>query len=162
MAADEEILGALANRELDVMSIQLLAKASRTAITLEEFVQVRLLQGSSAAAIRSDLLSDLLIGGRIFGEFRTAVKATASGGINRIRDVGQFSENGVTGKFRWAAVLVNTCPDCMERHGSNKKWEEWEADGLPRSGQTVCKERCRCMLVPSEFTELEPIKRKPR
>jgi len=152
--------GDLSNRELDTLEIFLTAKAQRTAITLEEYIQSRVIQGATKEAIKADLLADLEGGGRIFGEFRNAVRATSNGTVNRFRDTAIFQELGTEQNYRWAAVLVKTCPDCMDRHGKVKKWDEWEADGLPRTGQTVCKENCRCMLIPEEFTVLEPIMRK--
>lgn len=152
----------LTTRELNTLEIFLTAKAERTTITLEEYIQTRILQGATREALKADLLRDLEEGGRIFGEFRNAVRATANGTINRFRDTGIFGELGTEQNYRWAAVLVKTCPDCIERHGKVKKWDEWEAEGLPRTGQTVCKENCRCMLIPEEFTVLEPIKRAGR
>ena len=41
-----------------------------------------------------------------------------------------------------------------------KNYSEWEADGLPRTGVTVCKENCKCMLLPSGTAILDPIQRK--
>lgn len=149
----------LVSQELDTMEIFLIEKAARTSITLNSYIRARQRQGASLEAIRADLLTDLEEGGRIFGEFRNAVKATAHGAINRLRDDAEFSELGIITKYRWVAVLVNTCPDCLERHGRVQAWEEWEAEGMPRTGHTVCKENCKCMLIPAETTELEPIMR---
>lgn len=159
---DDKLTDELLDREIKTMEIYLWAKAMRTAITLDEYIQARLLQGTSMAVIRADLLEDLHTGGRIFGEFRNAVKATTGGSINRFKDSGQFSEMGVDQKYKWAAVLVKTCPDCLERHGQSKTWEEWEDEGLPRTGRTVCREHCRCMLIPDDMSVLEPIKREKK
>jgi hypothetical protein len=155
MPLDDELF----NREINTMNIFLGAKASRTAITLEEYINVRLLQGVTRDVIRAELLADLETGGRIFGEFRNAIRATANGVSNRMRDAAEFSELGVITTYRWSAVLIKTCPDCIERHGQIKTWEEWEAEGLPRTGHTVCKEYCRCVLLPADMTALEPINR---
>ena len=157
--ADEKLFDEQMARELDAMSIYLTTKAGKTALTLDEFIQSRLLLGSSAQDIESMLLDDLDNNGRIFSEFRRAIKSTARGSINRVRDIGDFSEEGVDRNYRWSAVLVKTCPDCLERHGQVKTWEGWEAEGLPRTGATVCRENCHCILVPEQFRELEPIKR---
>ncbi|RLC34040.1 hypothetical protein DRH14_03810 [Candidatus Shapirobacteria bacterium] len=156
---NNEAFEGLLDREIETMRILLLAKSSRTAITLEEYVKVRTLQGTGLDVIKQDLLTDLREGGRIFGEFRNSVKATAAGSINRLRDDAEFSEIGVDLKYRWSAVLVNTCSDCLERHGTVAEWDEWEVIGLPRSGSTVCRENCKCVLLPEESTELAPIRR---
>lgn len=146
-------------RELATMDIFLRAKASRTSTTLEEYIQARLLQGATKESIREDLLTDLDEGGRIFGEFRNAIRATANGTINRTRDNAIFSEIGTKTKYRWVAILINTCPDCLDRHGQVKSWEKWEDEGLPRTGQTVCKENCKCVLLPEANIEIEPVMR---
>jgi hypothetical protein len=153
-------------REMQTMEIFLTTKAKRTALTIEEYINSRLLQGADPEVLKADLFKDLEEGGRIFGEFRSAIKATVGGGIGRVRDVSQFtfSENGLNLKYKWVAVLVNTCPDCMDRHGEVKSWDEWEAEGMPRTGQTVCKENCKCVLIPAELTadDQAPIKREAK
>jgi hypothetical protein len=157
--ANEELFDAQIEREVDAMAIYLSAKAEKTAITIKEYVQTRVILGASNDDIRKALLDDLQNNGRIFGEFRRAVKSTASGAINRTRDASYFSEFGVDIKYRWSAVLVNTCDDCLSNHNEVKTWEEWEREGLPRTGQTRCRENCHCMLIPEEYTEIEPIRR---
>jgi len=157
--ADRNIIKETANRELETLEIMLTSKVARTASSLEEYINVRLTQGVSLATIRADLTKDLLEGGRIFGEFRNAFKATFAGSVSRFRDTGQIGEIGVDVKFRWVAVLVNTCEDCLARHGKVRTWDKWEAEGLPRTGQTVCKENCKCVLIPMEATEFAPIMR---
>lgn len=150
------------NTDIESMRIFLKAKASRTAVTLEEFVQTALLQGASREEIKKVLLTDLEEGGRLFGEFRNAVRATSNGVINRLRDTAQFAEDYKIEKYRWVAVLVNTCPDCIARHGEVGTMEEWESQGLPRAGFTVCKENCKCVLLDADTTILEPVRRGKR
>jgi hypothetical protein len=146
---------------METLNIRLYAKAARTAITIEEYIQTRLNSGVSIETIQADLITDLNEGGRIFGEFRKAIKATADGNMTRIRDNAQFAENGLDIKYQWVAVLVNTCPDCMDRHGEVKTWEEWETEGMPRTGATVCGDNCHCALIPARVVtdKLEPIQR---
>jgi hypothetical protein len=147
-------------RELKTMDIFLLGKAKRVAASLEEYVAAQVNSGVAPEIIREALLKDLDEGGRIFGEFRNAIKATVQGSTMRARDVAQFAEEGIDNiQYRWSAVLVNTCPDCLDRHGEVKTWDEWEAEGLPRTGATVCKENCKCVLIPADLSALEPIKR---
>jgi hypothetical protein len=50
----------------------------------------------------------------------------------------------------WNAVLSNTCPDCVERHGIILPLSEWRARGLPGQGATVCRYHCRCTLLPAD------------
>jgi hypothetical protein len=155
----KDISEAAIQKELDTLEILLSAKINRSSVSIEEYIQMRQIQGASLEAIRSDLLTDLKDGGRIFGEFTNALKPTFAGSTNRFRDAGALAEMGISNKYLWVAVLVNTCPDCLERHNQKKDWAEWEAEGLPRTGATVCKEHCKCVLVPAEITKLEPIYR---
>ena len=118
------------DKELTTLNIALSGKIGRTALTLTEYIQLRQIQG-----------------------------ATLAGSIHRFRDVVALAEMGVDTKYRWVAVLVNTCPDCLERHNKVRLWADWEADGLPRTGATVCKENCKCVLIPTEATETAPVMR---
>lgn len=148
--------------DIRTMEIVLQAKAARTAISLKELITLAELNGASKEQIRELLLKDLKEGGRIFGEFRNAIRATSNGVINRLRDSGEFGELGQEGTYRWVAVLVNTCPDCLELHGQMRTFQEWEEVGLPRTGHTICKENCKCILLPAKTTELLPIQRKKK
>lgn len=160
--ADEELLDSFMERERNTLVISLKYKAARTSLTLQEFIDSQLSQGASADSIKKLLIKDLEQGGRIFGEFRSSIKSSARGSINRVRDNASYAEYGIDRKYRWVAILVNTCPDCIANHGRVLHWDEWEVSefGLPRSGGTVCRENCRCVLVIEEATELEPLKRR--
>lgn len=154
---NKNIVKAGIDKELETLNIILSSKIGRTTLTLEEYIQTRLAQGATLEIIKSDLLTDLEEGGRIFGEFKNALQPTFAGSVNRFRDVGVFGELGTKIKYRWVAVLVNTCPDCLDRHKeslkSPKLWVEWEEEGLPRSGVTVCGQECKCILLPVKITE---------
>ena len=156
---DNKILETASDREIETLNIGLTAKVSRTTITIEEYINTRLTQGVTIEVIKDDLLKDLAEGGRIFGEFRNAIKATYAGSVSRFRDTAQLAETGMDIKYRWVAVLINTCPDCLDRHGNIATWDQWEAEGLPRTGSTVCKEHCKCVLIPEGATEMAPIYR---
>ncbi|MDD5391084.1 MAG: hypothetical protein PHD37_17235 [Gallionellaceae bacterium] len=52
----------------------------------------------------------------------------------------------------WISVEdADRCEDCRERDGRIQSWAEWEAEGLPGTGATVCGWRCRCSLEPSDI-----------
>lgn len=159
---DEERLSEDFGIDIATMRLQLSAKAARSAITITEFIQLSLANGATPEAVKAELLRDLDEGGRIFGEFRASIKATSNGAINRMRDSANFAELINTPKWRWVAVLVNSCDDCIERHGEVRTWAEWEEQGLPRTGHTICKDECNCQLMPADTTILEPIRRGKR
>ena len=147
-----------ANVDLTTMTISLKTAASRTAVTLEELITRALATGMTREALREYLLQDLAEGGRIFGEFRRAVSASGNGVIRDFSDSAQWSEDDEkqVARFMWIAVMVNTCPDCMERHGRIFTMEEWEEKGLPRAGFTVCRSHCQCNLVDADVAILKP------
>lgn len=128
-------------------------------ITLETYIQNRVSRGELKETIKVDLLKDLEEGGRLFGEFRNSIRATSNGVMNRLRDAAQWAEDLNVKRYRWIAVLVNTCSDCILRHGEVGTMKEWEERGLPRSGFSACKENCRCILVDADTTVLKSIKK---
>jgi len=158
---NKEIAQNLLDREIKTMEIYLATKVLRSSATLEEYVQIRLLQGATKKALLIELERDLMEGGRVFGEFRNSVRSTARGSLARLRDIGVASEIGVDEKWRWVTVEdKSVCKDCGPRHNQVKTWEEWEEAGLPRTGATVCRENCRCIL--NAVNETEKIKRAKR
>lgn len=135
------------------MKVSLKAAVTKTTNTLQEYIQKQLLAGVSQDVIRENLSKDLEAGGRIFGEFRNAVKATTQGTIGKQATDAYLSEFGTEISYTWIAALVNTCEDCLGRHGEVNSYPEWESQGLPRSGWSVCRENCQCVLIPEEMAK---------
>lgn len=167
MPSDEEIIKELDAREEALMTIALTASVEKSAITIQAYIESRILQGIEAATLEAELLRDLNEGGRIFGEFRNAIKATARGNLRRTADIGNYSETGVEIDYTWVTVQdSNVCPDCMPLHGVSRKWDKWEegSSGLPRSGGTVCRSNCRCFLAMSNAPAMpeKPVIRRKR
>lgn len=138
---------------MNTMEIALSAAVQRTAISLNEIIDRLRLQGVSDKAIQTQLETDLADGGRIFGEFRRAVKATTEGTIGSISTDAYIDEFGTDINFAWIAALVNTCDDCLPRHGIVQSFPQWEADGLPRTGWSVCRGNCQCVLIPEDIAK---------
>ena len=168
MANDKDIKNITArvgaDKELTTLNIMLAAKIGKSAITLEEYISLRVAQGASVEIIKKALLDDLTANGMLFKEFKNALKPTYTGSLNRFRDAGEISELGTDIKYNWVAVMQNTCFDCLFRHDMEAQTlGEWEMIGLPRTGATVCRQYCQCMLVPSEVIEEQaPIYRKKK
>lgn len=117
--------------------------------------------------IVSVLLDDFDNDGVLFGGLKRGFK---SGGVDFVRNVEsqanfqEWQKLGYDEMETWIAVLVNTCPDCLPRHGVKHKHSAWESMGLPGSGWSVCGSKCQCQLMPSSITESkaelrDPIKR---
>ncbi len=149
---DKEILDELEQIENETLQIQLIASAERAAITIDEYVDLRLLGGATREMIKAELLEDLRTGGRIFGELKNSLKATAHGNTRRVSDIGTYSEKGVAIKYTWVTVEdPKRCPDCKSQHLRSLTWKQWEAEGrFPRNGWSICRRNCRCFLMASD------------
>jgi len=53
--------------------------------------------------------------------------------------------------WRWVTFFTRSCPDCVDRHDKVWTYPEWEMIGVPRTGTTVCRSHCHCVLVPDEY-----------
>lgn len=152
-------------RVSEALEISLVAQASRTAITLEEFIRVQRLAGLSSAQIETILFDDLLNSGRIFGEFKRALGINTSGKMNELANIAEFAEitDGESEtELRWLTTEGDhVCPDCEPRHGEVDTFANWMVRGLPKSGWSVCRHYCQCTLAPADGTELiNKVKRK--
>ena len=108
--------------------------------------------GISEAAIVDILRNDLTTGGRIFGEFRNTVRRGIISDTMQASRIGQDRVYGDSMNMRWISVgTPKICPDCEERIGEVRSWNEWELVGLPASGFSVCKEFCYCQLIPDSI-----------
>ena len=107
--------------------------------------------GITDAAILDILGNDLATNGRIFGEFRNTIKRGIVSATMQASRVGADRVYGDSMMFRWVSVgTPRICPDCEERIGEIRSFEDWESLGFPASGFSVCKEFCYCQLVPEE------------
>lgn len=55
--------------------------------------------------------------------------------------------------FVWRSSGVRTCTDCKERDGRVETLDTWINIGLPKTGFSVCSNRCRCRLVKYDETK---------
>ncbi len=116
--------------------------------------EIAILRGSGVGdrAIVQILSDDLRDGGRIFGEFRNTIKRGIVGGVMQGFRIGQDNIYGDSVMMRWVSVgSPRICDDCASRVGQIDTWENWQAEGLPASGFSVCKENCYCQLIPEDI-----------
>lgn len=114
------------------------------------------LRGLSEEQIINVLLDDFendgaLFGGlkrQLIGDAQSFAEVTSSELDTRII----FEESGQE-PMVWLAILVNTCEDCIPRHGTTHTYEEWQALGLPATGWSVCKFHCKCQLFPASVVD---------
>ena len=115
-------------------------------------VRAQAAAGMSANAIKAGLLNDMQTGGRVFGEIRNSIKGSLVEGINQSSRAGQFQALDPESDtlFTWVTVAGHkVCLDCAPRGGQQKTLKEWEQEGLPGTGWSVCKGYCYCIIDPS-------------
>ena len=123
-----------------------------TTFTNEINKQVSLLtaNGLSQKQIASVLSNDLKNGGRIFGQLKNNTKAKVVETVNQSSKIGQESEYSGNEKFAWVTVGGHkVCLDCEGRTGMIMTYDQWETEGLPGTGWSVCQGYCYCVLDPT-------------
>ncbi len=113
--------------------------------------QIEILRGAglSEQSIVGFLSEDLGTSGRIFGEFKNAVKRGIVGGIMQASRRELYLGGSVN--YRWVVANgVENCKDCIGRAGEVDTWDNWALRGMPGTGWSVCRAHCYCQLVPDE------------
>ena len=119
--------------------------------SLEKSVFTMSQAGISENVIKETLTNDMGTGGSIFGKLRNDTKASIVDGINQSAKLGQYQNYDLDkGEFVWVSVGGHRiCMDCDGRAGQKMTFAEWEGEGLPGSGWSVCRGFCYCVLDPT-------------
>ena len=132
------------------INAKLTRSIERTFAELEAWMVSMQDYGMSDDMIKELLEADLKVGGRLFGEFRTAIKRDVIYSIDASMAkamIDTYKESGIE-LFEWSIESDNPCPDCLDRESEPPRpMEYWEAVGLPKSGFSVCRDNCKCRLV---------------
>jgi len=114
------------------------------------------------------LLDDFDNDGALFRGLKRSLGNTVTstaGNVENIVTVDQWEEERSGQVYTWICALRLTCPDCLPLHGTSQSYSEWKASpGLPRTGWSVCRSHCECILIPNDVAEgkaelREPLKR---
>ena len=120
------------------------------ATNLEQTITQLTANGVNYENILSTLNSDQVAGGRIFGQLRNDVKGNLAMATSHAGRLGQYSDYTSKDLFNWVTVAGHRiCGDCDGMSGQINTYSDWEAEGLPGSGWSVCKGYCYCVLDPS-------------
>ena len=120
---------------------------------LETKIQSMSQSGMTTKEVRRILLTDLIGGGRLFGQLRNGVKRISKNSIEEagnIASIKRFMNEGIQ-EYKWITVGVNICPDCRLRHGDTGTLNYFKAIGMPKSGFSICEHNCNCLLVPVNY-----------
>jgi hypothetical protein len=113
-------------------------------------------RGMTSEQVINVLLDDFETDGAIFGGLKRQLIGSGQGFVGSTAgrlDAEQLQRRSGEEKGTWVCVLVNTCQDCIERHGITRLYVEWEELGMPTSGFSVCKDRCQCQVFPASLVE---------
>ncbi len=137
------------NGIFSILSIHIQAKASKTAITLQEYISVLRQNGLKDQEIKNLLFQDIADQGRIFGEFFNNLNADVRGAMNNVTHSAKWGRMmpGSEEMLIWEVDSEDPCPDCLKRDGETDTFQNWQIRGLPGSGWSVCRENCLCNLV---------------
>lgn len=53
----------------------------------------------------------------------------------------------------WITISASPCPDCQERAAKILPMDRWEKIGIPGAGRTICRQFCRCKLIPASIAD---------
>ena len=141
-AAERVLLNSLDNMVFDAQTFS---------TNIQKQISTMTSSGMSRGAIASSLNNDMKTGGRIFGALRNNVKSGIFEGVQETAKLGQYDNYDLDkGNFAWVTVGGHKiCIDCEGRTGQVFTYEEWESEGLPGTGWSVCKAYCYCALDPT-------------
>ena len=147
-------------------TLKLNAATQQYSISLKQLMSEMLLHKMSNKQVQKQIEEEIEAGKRETGTYFNALIASQQSYLFDVADNAAqevFAQKNLQKieKWRWVAFFTRTCPDCIERHGQVKTYAQWERSGLPRSGQTVCRSHCHCVLLPASYAAdiAMPVKR---
>lgn len=117
-------------------------------------IRTMFLNGVDRKTIKDQLVQEIKEAKKETGTYFNALNGSGNAYLMRAADEAAnkaFAVKDMLGKMRWVAFFTKTCPDCIERHGKIKTFKQWQMSGVPRSGVTVCRQHCHCVLLPEEY-----------
>ena len=123
--------------------------------------------GMEPDAVRQALqvqLANPLALGPVFSSLVQGLAAAAASGVQVVGNQAMLASLTATpgapdiDDAVWVWLTVHdsrVCPDCGKRHNVKRTLAEWVALGEPRSGWSVCGDRCRCVIMPDKYVDDE-------
>ena len=123
-------------------------------LELKSVARNLLLGGLSETEVTRQLEENIRATGRETGAYFNAISSDVKSAIFQIADQAAqdaFAFENLQDRQRWITFFGKSCPDCRARHNLVKSYDEWLSEGLPRSGATVCRQHCHCVLLPDKY-----------
>lgn len=159
----------------DILTAQIDRAANEYVVNVADVAAGLVYGGMRQAGVTRQIKTNAEAPGRETGKFFNAVTGAAQSHLFRVADsamseafaLDDLDRDTKTLKkreWRWITFFTKSCPDCIDRHNFQATYPQWQDRGLPRTGTTVCRVHCHCVLVPAEYDiEIaEPVKRRQR
>ena len=152
--------GSSVAKALDQFRLIAFGVRRKFAMELDTLIQ----QQTQAGVSREGLIQNLSTGLRdqhpVFSSFTNGLAFAAVASIQLAATIatqqsivdtdGQPNEDD--NEWIWVTVEDNrVCEDCGPRHDTIQTLAKWKEMGTPRSGWSVCTDRCRCVILPAQF-----------
>ncbi len=144
-------------KEGDFLIARLDTATSKYVIDTKQLVTSLLVNGVAEKNIKKRLSSEIRgdVPRRETGTYFRETVVNAQSYIFQVADAAAQQafdfELGKNTRYRWVTFFTRSCPDCVSRHNRVQSYENWQAEGLPRTGATVCRSHCHCVLVPDSY-----------
>lgn len=142
------------DKQIKSLSIQVSNTVDELALDVSTYIE------SSAGLSQKQIISNLSelqkAGGGVFADATKGLTRAITDKTFLISDDIFFGGlkteaeyNQKTDKLMWQAMLVNTCPSCLQLHGKVKLRAVWNIKGGPNVRNTLCTIHgsCHCILV---------------
>lgn len=150
MPAPTAILAGILEALITEATIELSREANSTQMGLDSYIATL-----EASAISEESIREMVFGGgsKVASTFTEAYKrkivSIIDQSINKAWGDGMTARQALEGKqrlFTWRVESAKPCPDCSARNGQKRSLSEWQLAGLPRSGWSLCRKNCKCIL----------------
>jgi hypothetical protein len=137
--------------EISKSSIDFMANAAIHRI-VADVLDMRTM-GRSQDTIRASITTDIANGRLGVGQLRSQINDETEKLQQRFLGQATSDEMNTLDDelLMWYSIGRNTCKDCIARHGTVQTDDEWNIDGQPAMGQTICRTKCQCKLVPVDI-----------
>lgn len=105
--------------------------------------------GASDEAIIQSLTDSIAVRGPEFAPLISGLKKDANQMQQRFFIDGYREGANIEDQklYMWRAIGSGSCPTCVDFHGDVMSYIEWEREGVPGAGLTICGHQCRCVLT---------------
>ena len=138
----------------DVLIAQLDRATKRYVFDSEELLESLLFNEVGKKPALDEIEKELKMANGQAGRYFNAITAATQGYVFKVADSAMqdaFAFKDIQNSMRWVTFFTKSCHECAALHNMVLDYKEWKYRGLPRSGVTVCKSHCHCVIIPEEY-----------